>query len=530
MTMWTSLDPAAVAVDPGGRTTARLRVRNTGDTVEEYRLSIVGTPAGWARVEPDTLRLYPGSEATAEISFAPPRSPDALAGPAAYGIRVEPREHPDLRDVLEGQVTVAPFTEIRAELLPPTVVGRFGARASVAVDNLGNTALTASLVLRDEANRLTYEMAPNAVQVGPGRAAFAKLAIRPQRVRWTGGAEQHRLMVSVRRSGDDTGVDLAGVFDQRPVLPRWLLVAGSAAVAAAVAFVALWLAFQPKVNTAAGEAQASAAAQPVPQGAETPLPPAPSSAPPAAPPGAVPPAGDGSGGGAGAPPAAGGGGGGEESSQVGGGPPVPPPAPKPAPKAAPNAPVGPVWDVGYKPDDIVTFAQYRLATLKNECALKPGWTAAVIDKATQASLACYQKHVMADQKTSRMLTATDKKYGTLGRATLTSMWAQGLRPEDVKSGTNSYKVRMLAASLWWAKESKISNADLDRDRTFALQGIAYFQAPDKGGEPMKADAGLTSAIKEYQQAVGLKPTGVADSTTLNWLIGGAVEEPGKTGR
>ncbi|UKY53274.1 hypothetical protein [Streptomyces inhibens] len=41
-----------MSVDPGSRATARLRVRNTGDTVEEYRLSLVGAPAGWARIEP----------------------------------------------------------------------------------------------------------------------------------------------------------------------------------------------------------------------------------------------------------------------------------------------------------------------------------------------------------------------------------------------------------------------------------------------------------------------------------------------
>ncbi|MCZ0978399.1 hypothetical protein O1L60_01625 [Streptomyces diastatochromogenes] len=123
--MWTSLDPADGTVEPGARTSARLRVRNTGDTVEEYRLSLVGKPSGWSRVEPDVLRLYPGSEGTAEITFAPPRSSDVEAGPLAYGVRVDPRENPAGRDVVEGRLTVAPFSETRAELLPPALVGRF---------------------------------------------------------------------------------------------------------------------------------------------------------------------------------------------------------------------------------------------------------------------------------------------------------------------------------------------------------------------------------------------------------------------
>ncbi|GHB80825.1 hypothetical protein GCM10010331_80240 [Streptomyces xanthochromogenes] len=523
MTMWTSLDPAAVAVDPGGRATARLRVRNTGDTVEEYRLSIVGAPAGWARIEPDTLRLYPGSEATAEISFAPPRSPDALAGPAAYGIRVEPREHSELRDVLEGQVTVAPFTEVRAELLPPNLVGRFRGRAQVAVDNLGNTALTASLAVRDETNRLTFELTPNSVQIAPGRAAFAEVDIRPQQVRWTGSGEHHRMTLSVRRSGDDTPLQVGGVFEQRAVLPRWVFVAGSVLVAACVAGVALWLGHQPKVTTATGEMQAAAGAQPLPQGAESPLPSAPPPAPPAQA-GASAPAGDGSGGAA-----AGGGGGGEAASELGGGPPVVPPPPKKA-AAAPNAPTGPVWDMGYKPDDIVTFAQYRLATLGNECTLKPGWTAGIIDRATKDALTCYQQHVMRDKKSSMQLTATDKKLGTLGRATLTSMWAQGIRADQVKSGAKTYQVTQLAAALWWANQAGISDVDLNRDRDYAHKGIDYFKAGQKDGYLMTSDGNLAKAIKDYQSYVGLPQTGVADTKTINWLVGGDVKDRGNPGR
>ncbi|MFD7536332.1 hypothetical protein ACFV6N_11995, partial [Streptomyces sp. NPDC059819] len=60
----------------------------------EYRLTVVGDAAGWARVEPAVLRLYPGAEGVADITFAPPRTSDAIAGPSVFGIRVDPREHP----------------------------------------------------------------------------------------------------------------------------------------------------------------------------------------------------------------------------------------------------------------------------------------------------------------------------------------------------------------------------------------------------------------------------------------------------
>ncbi|MEU9435337.1 hydrolase, partial [Streptomyces sp. NPDC048252] len=80
MSLWTSLEPASVTVDPGSRATVRLRVRNTGDVVDEYRFEPVGPTAPWTTVEPQTLRLYPGTTGTVELTFAPPRTPDATAG------------------------------------------------------------------------------------------------------------------------------------------------------------------------------------------------------------------------------------------------------------------------------------------------------------------------------------------------------------------------------------------------------------------------------------------------------------------
>ncbi|MET7652917.1 hydrolase, partial [Streptomyces sp. NPDC005859] len=51
MSLWTSLEPASVTVDPGSRATVRLRVRNTGDVVDEYRFEPVGPIAPWTTVE-----------------------------------------------------------------------------------------------------------------------------------------------------------------------------------------------------------------------------------------------------------------------------------------------------------------------------------------------------------------------------------------------------------------------------------------------------------------------------------------------
>ncbi len=236
----------------------RLRVRNTGDVVDEYRCEPVGNVAPWVTVEPQTLRLYPGTTGTVELTFAPPRTPDATAGPHPYAVRITPTEHPDAVTVPEGNLTVTPFTEVRAELVPPTVKGRFRGRPRLAVDNLGNTRVTASLSGSDTGDRLSYDLKPGSVQIEPGRAVFVDTTLRPRRIIWFGSKEEQPYTLNVQRSG---AVPLAvdGTFVQRGFLPRWLATALSLTVALAIAFVMIWLAYKPQVRSLASEKVAQAA-------------------------------------------------------------------------------------------------------------------------------------------------------------------------------------------------------------------------------------------------------------------------------
>ncbi|MFS8202775.1 RICIN domain-containing protein [Streptomyces sp. CWNU-52B] len=252
MSLWTSLEPASATVDPGGSTTVRLRLRNTGDVVDEYHFEVVGDLAPWARVEPQSLRLFPGTTGSVELTFAPPRTPDATAGPNPYAVRVTPVEHPEAVTVPEGNLTITPFTEVRAELVPPTVKGRFRGRPKLAVDNVGNTKLTASVSGSDNGDQLSYEIHPSSVQIEPGRAAFVKTTLKPRQIIWFGSKEQRPYTLAVQRSGV-TPLDVEGMYVQRGFLPRWLATFFGIFLALAVTFVMLWIAYKPQVRSAATE-------------------------------------------------------------------------------------------------------------------------------------------------------------------------------------------------------------------------------------------------------------------------------------
>jgi hypothetical protein len=308
VSLWTSLEPASATVDPGGSTRVRLRLRNTGDIVDEYRFEPVGPIAPWTTVEPQTLRLYPGTTGTVELTFSPPRTPDAAAGPNPYAVRITPTEHPEATTVPEGNLTITPFTEVRAELVPPTVKGRFRGRPKLAVDNLGNTKLTASISGNDNGDQLAYEIFPSNVQIEPGRAAFVKTTLKPRRIIWFGPKEQRPYTLNVLRSGVNP-LPVEGTYVQRGFLPRWLATFFGIFIGLAITFVMLWIAYKPGVNSGATEktAEAGATLAPSPSASASPaLPPAP--APTTTP---SPAAGDGGAGGSG-----GGGGGGDSSASA----------------------------------------------------------------------------------------------------------------------------------------------------------------------------------------------------------------------
>ncbi len=304
--MWTSLEPSSATVEPGGRTTVRLRLRNTGDVVDEYRFEPVGDLSPWITVEPVSLRLYPGTTGTVELTFAPPRTPDATAGPNPYAIRIIPTEHPESTAVPEGNLTIAPFTEVRAELVPPTVKGRFRGRPKLAVDNLGNTKVTGSLSGSDHGDHLSYEIQPGSFQIEPGRAAFVQTTLKPRRIIWFGSRQERTYTLAVKRSGV-TPLTVDGTYVQRSFLPGWLTPLFGILLALTIAFVMLWFAYRPTVTSSARELQEAAVSTLAPSPSAPQAPPsAPAvSAPAAAPaePAASPSAQNGAGGGAASPPA-----------------------------------------------------------------------------------------------------------------------------------------------------------------------------------------------------------------------------------
>lgn len=66
------LTQAALTVAPGEVVETELRIRNTGERVDQYTYEALGTPARWMAFDRPSVSLVPGTEGSVFIRVAPP--------------------------------------------------------------------------------------------------------------------------------------------------------------------------------------------------------------------------------------------------------------------------------------------------------------------------------------------------------------------------------------------------------------------------------------------------------------------------
>jgi beta-lactam-binding protein with PASTA domain len=267
--------PTELPVSPGGQVTLRLRVRNEGDTVANFGLTVEGLPAEWWTVKPERVFLNPWGkgepcEAGIDVVLHPPRTSDATA--RRWPFRLVLRESPadgdgrSLRDAVEvssidAGLVVGPFVEVHAELHPTELYGRRQSRTGVELVNGGNADVLAELDARDAEAVCAFAFDDARPVVPRGGRRTVGVGVRGRARRWIGETVAHRFDIVVRPegSGDDPAV-LHGVFNQRPLLPAWLLRAVAVGVLVAIA-AALLMARGSTVTVPTVEGRSLAAAR-----------------------------------------------------------------------------------------------------------------------------------------------------------------------------------------------------------------------------------------------------------------------------
>ncbi|GGR56128.1 hypothetical protein GCM10008959_17200 [Deinococcus seoulensis] len=274
-----------VTLTPGTPLTLHVMLANTGPTVDHFRVDLRGIPAEWVQGAHTEVQLNPGMQGGATLTLLAPRHSDSRAGDYDVTVVAHSREDPAQTGQAPLAVTVEPFHELVATMLPPVRRTWRHARYTVRLENRGNTDEAYHPRLRDnegqlrilprlhdlmtvpqvtttgmpvdptqlaretarqataEARYAAVAAARQAVQgqgrirvtdlparlpLGAGQSAEETLKVRVP-LRWLGAPSQHQMHVDVfpelpsGESGEHPAAQASAELNHLPLIPLWML-------------------------------------------------------------------------------------------------------------------------------------------------------------------------------------------------------------------------------------------------------------------------------------------------------------------
>jgi PASTA domain len=220
-----------IEVAPGNAESTAFTIKNLGTQVERFGFSLTGPD--WLVVEPATVVVYPGDEATGTVQAAPPRKPGSVAGVTPFRLTVTSALHAHVSSSVAGRVDVAPYYELAAELIPTSSNGRGWTHHHIALENRGNVLLRIPLNPTDVADGLRLSV-PAVADVAPGEVTEVPIAVHGPR-RWFGRPEPKTFSIIAEAPKPLAPTRLSGTRIVAPLFPRWVPAAAAGLLAAGVA-------------------------------------------------------------------------------------------------------------------------------------------------------------------------------------------------------------------------------------------------------------------------------------------------------
>lgn len=257
MSVLATIEPSNLNVDAGSEASLVVRIRNRGTIVDQFDIKIVGPTAGWAVVDPPSLRLFPDKEGEARVTFRPPRAPEPNADTYPFGVAVRAAADPAAATVEEGHIVVAPFVQLASQIAPQTSRGSRSGTHSLTVKNTGNAVAEVTVTASDPDQLLSFDVAPQRVGLRPGASSAVRAIVKPKSTFFMGAAKRvpFQLQIDEPNAGS---YQVPATLEQHPIIPGWTKVAFGLAVAALAAVLVL-----PKmlgIDLAGNNASPSAAA------------------------------------------------------------------------------------------------------------------------------------------------------------------------------------------------------------------------------------------------------------------------------
>jgi len=237
------IGPSTLRVVPGRTATLSVDVVNLGSVVDRFTCQVVGIPADWWSVIPDSFELFPETNGRVAsggptsgrftVTIHPPRSPEALAREWPIGAMVT-SEHTGQRQVEEATLNVEGFGAVTASLSPAVSNARRQGRHVVRLSNLGNRRDVIGLHAKDPEDLLEVSFRGSSIELEAGEAASVSLEVKSREGNLVGPVRSRPFSVEAQPSSDAPPITLSATYRHHPIIPASVPTAAAVLLALAI--------------------------------------------------------------------------------------------------------------------------------------------------------------------------------------------------------------------------------------------------------------------------------------------------------
>jgi len=233
-------------VVPGAETKTTVRVRNAGDQMDVFALTIEGLDRDWWELSVNSALLFPGDAFASTLTIKCPKNSYARATTYQFAITVNSQRTPAAESRVDGTLEVRPFYDFATELNFLHFEAGSGSY-TLTVNNMSNAELTFSLEGNDPEDELRINFDPESPRLAPGAITDVAVAIKPLWWRLAGPSRTHEFTLKVLPSHRWAEPEFVpGQLEVRPriTVPGWAaptLVGAVVAAAVIAAGVIFWL-------------------------------------------------------------------------------------------------------------------------------------------------------------------------------------------------------------------------------------------------------------------------------------------------
>ena len=162
--------PTAFVVAAGDTTEAAATIRNLGQTVDQFTISLDGLDPSWYSLPVSSVALFPNDQDKLRIILHPPKTAEAKTGSYPFRINVNSQENPEETAIVELTIEIRALPELELAISPQRITGSKGTY-KIVVNNPSDSEATLHLKANDAHGRLRYSLQPESITVpGSGRS------------------------------------------------------------------------------------------------------------------------------------------------------------------------------------------------------------------------------------------------------------------------------------------------------------------------------------------------------------------------